>query len=476
MKWLKCLWMVAVGALPVLATAQCGLVLTSAGVTEDCSSWDTPQAGASWNGGTAPFTVTFTSLFGSVLVQQVTWNGWWSGVLGAQPGVNQATVLVVDAVGCTASTVVSWADHIPMPPEISVVNDCAVGITLGWTGKYSTGISTSQYSACPGPWTYNIFNTGTMVTWNGSVASDWTPGPGTHWRFNTALPPGNYVVDIFPTANLGLTCNGIQVECFRPTSVLIPGAMGDCGVNFNLRAALAGALPSGTWMTDQLRAGALVPTVEPYSGLGYTYVGSSPGASIAPSLLGITGANAIVDWVVVELRSATNPAIVLHSRSALIQRDGDVVGLTGAAPINVPLAQGSYHVALRHRNHLGIMTSSAVALLGDPSASTIDFRSASTATYGTSARVAVGSVQCLWPGDASGEGSIRYTGTGNDRDLILQSIGGLVPTNTVVNVYSNRDVNMNGTIMYTGTGNDRDVILQAIGGVVPTAVRAQQLP
>ncbi|MFN6116815.1 MAG: hypothetical protein ACK46C_13160, partial [Flavobacteriales bacterium] len=274
----------------------------------------------------------------------------------------------------------------------------------------------------------------------------------------------------------GLTCNGIQVECYRPTSILVPGTLGDCGVNFNLRAALAGALPSGTWMIDQLRAATLVPTTEPYSALGYAYVGSSSGAAIAPALLATTGANAIVDWVVVELRSAADPSVVLHSRPALIQRDGDVVGLNGTSPINAPLSTGSYYVALRHRNHLGIMTASARALTGDASATTVDFRLASTPTYGTSARTAVGTVQCLWPGDASGEGSIRYTGPGNDRDLVLQAIGGSVPTNTVVNVYSSRDVNMNGTIMYTGSGNDRDVILQAIGGSVPTSVRTQQLP
>lgn len=166
--------------------------------------------------------------------------------------------------------------------------------------------------------------------------------------------------------------------------------------------------------------------------------------------------------------------VVLHSRPALIQRDGDVVGLNGAASINAPLSQGSYYVALRHRNHLDIMTATALALTGDASA--IDFRLTGTATYGTSARTPVGAIQCLWPGDANGEGSIRYTGSGNDRDVILQAIGGIVPTNTVNNVYDRRDVNMNGTIRYTGTGNDRDVILQTIGGTVPTAVRAQQLP
>ena len=465
----------AVSALPALVAAQCNLVLSNASVTEDCSSYDQPVGAASWTGGTAPYTVTFTALSGSVVAQAVAWGGEWGGTLAAQAGVNQVTVTVTDAMGCVASTFVSWADHIPMPPQLHVVNDCTVGITLRWTGKYSTGISTAQYSACPGPWTYNIVHAGTNTTWNGPVSDDWTIGPGTNWLFNEPLPTGICVVDIFPT-NAGTTCNGIQVECYRPTVISVPGTLGDCGVNFNLRTALAGALPAGTFMTDQLRVAGLVPTVEPYNALGYNYVGSSPGVALTPSLLTTTGANAIVDWVIVELRRASNPMVVLHSRPALIQRDGDVVGLNGATSINAPLSQGSYYVALRHRNHLGIMTATALALTGDASATTIDFRLASTATYGTSARTPVGAIQCLWPGDANGEGSIRYTGSGNDRDVILQAIGGIIPTNTVNNVYDRRDVNLSGSILYTGSGNDRDVVLQTIGGVVPTAIRVQQLP
>ena len=44
------------------------------------------------------------------------------------------------------------------------------------------------------------------------------------------------------------------------------------------------------------------------------------------------------------------------------------------------------------------------------------------------------------------------------------------------NVYSPLDINMDGVIHYTATNNDRDIILQTIGGVVPTATRVQQWP
>ena len=182
-----------------------------------------------------------------------------------------------------------------------------------------------------------------------------------------------------------------------------------------------------------------------------------------------------MDWVVVEVRQPNAPYAVLHSRPALIQRDGDVIDASGSSTINTPLPPGSYRIALRHRNHLGVMSNST-ALTLDPTGVLVDLTSISTSVYGTNARVAVGSIQCLWPGDGNGNGTVQYTGTGNDRDPVLVAIGGSVATNTVANVYNRLDVNMNGTISYTGLGNDRDVILQAIGGSVASATRTQQLP
>jgi hypothetical protein len=54
-------------------------------------------------------------------------------------------------------------------------------------------------------------------------------------------------------------------------------------------------------------------------------------------------------------------------------------------------------------------------------------------------------------------------------------VGGATPTNTVTG-YLRADINLDGIVRYTGANNDRDLILQTIGGVVPTATRLQQLP
>jgi hypothetical protein len=246
-------------------------------------------------------------------------------------------------------------------------------------------------------------------------------------------------------------------------------------VNFKLRAALDGALPSGTLMTDGLRSAGLIPMTEPYSALGYTYTGSAPGASIgSSSLLTITGNDAIVDWVVVELRNNSAPYAVVYSRPALLQRDGDIISPNGSTYLSCPVPAATYCVALRHRNHLGIMTANGISLTGTPV--TVDLRVATTPCYGTNARVLKGTVHCLWAGDADGNGSVKYTGTGNDRDLILQTVGSTTPNNVVGGVYNRRDLNLDGQVKYTGTANDRDIILTTVGSTTPNNVRAAQLP
>lgn len=61
------------------------------------------------------------------------------------------------------------------------------------------------------------------------------------------------------------------------------------------------------------------------------------------------------------------------------------------------------------------------------------------------------------------------------RAPLLVAVGGTVPTNTAEG-YLRADVDLDGTVKYTGAGNDRDMILQAIGGAVPTHSWTAQIP
>jgi hypothetical protein len=227
-------------------------------------------------------------------------------------------------------------------------------------------------------------------------------------------------------------------------------------------------------MNTDLQAQGLVPLSEPYTAAGYAHVGGG-GESTSSAVLSVTGANAVVDWVVVELRSAAAPSVVVATRSALLQADGDVVSASdGTSAVSVGAPPASYYLALRHRNHLGIMTAAPVTL--SQTATTLDLASGAVPLYGGSAAAKpLAGKYALFAGDVDRNSVIRYTGSANDRDPILLRIGGASPTSTA-NGYYPEDVNLDGVVRYTGADNDRDPILVNVGGSVPTATRSAQLP
>ncbi|MCB0769523.1 MAG: hypothetical protein KDC00_03865, partial [Flavobacteriales bacterium] len=177
---------------------------------------------------------------------------------------------------------------------------------------------------------------------------------------------------------------------------------------------LEGPYDSGTGlMNDPLRSLPEFPLVEPYTGMGYTHFGGGGGESIDPAVLAVTGPNAIVDWVVLELRIDLIVSLTVATRSALLQRDGDVVDLDGVSPVTFLNSSSAYYVAIRHRNHLGGMTMSGLSL--GTTATTVDFTDPLTATYGTEARKTISGAfpaEVLWSGDVTFDGEIKYTGSG----------------------------------------------------------------
>ena len=154
---------------------------------------------------------------------------------------------------------------------------------------------------------------------------------------------------------------------------------GTSGVNVSAGVWLEGPFVSGpVLMYDSLRVKGMIPTTEPYTGLGFANAGGGGGETTTAGVLAVSGANAIGDWVRLELRSSSDAASILATRQCLVQRDGDVVATDGVSPVTFNVGVGNYYVAIRHRNHLGCMTASAVALSGTPVA--VNFRSSGTAT------------------------------------------------------------------------------------------------
>lgn len=250
-----------------------------------------------------------------------------------------------------------------------------------------------------------------------------------------------------------------------------------------VRAMLGGIYTNG-YMPTVLRQQGLVPNVEPYTALGFQQYGGGGSETAHPSWWTIASLDGPVDWVRVELRSSADPSIIVATKQALVISTGTVFETDGGTALRFNVPPGNYYVALRHRTHLGCMTATPVALQGPitvpwSAINGVDLSSSATATWGTNARKlgdTLYNYMVLWPGNTNGDGLVKYTGANNDRDPILQAIGGVVPTNTLNGVYDQHDVNMDGTVKYTGSFNDRDPILQTIGGTVPTLTRAEQLP
>ena len=381
-------------------------------------------------------------------------------------------ILLVLTSGDSLVTLVNteaWYDDIgliynvtpsPSVSSVAVNGTDPVAITVGYsTGGTPVGstVFTAQLSNSSGGFGSPV-NIGTLTgtsatgTINCSIPGGTAPGTGYRIRViasNTAYAP----------VPVPFTITG--------TSTVLLAA----------KVRLEGPYTAGTGlMGDALRTLGSFPLSEPYTGLGYAHVGGGGETTTAP-VLAVTGNNAIVDWLVLELRTSAPPHTVVATRSALVQRDGDVVGTDGVSSVAFNAAAGSYRVAVRHRNHLGCMTANAVSL--SSSATSLDLSAAATAMYGTAARKSITGTfptQALWAGDATFNGQVKYTGSGNDRDPVLTTVGSTTPNNVVAGAYSTRDVNLNGEVKYTGSGNDRDPILVNVGSTTPNNVRTQQLP
>jgi len=266
----------------------------------------------------------------------------------------------------------------------------------------------------------------------------------------------------------GASNGALPYDGLVPESAVIPQSVGLAAKVF-----LEGPFVSGTGlMNANLRSLPSFPLTEPFSALGFTQVGGG-GETIAPSVLATSGNNAVVDWVLVELRNAATPATLVRTQAALLQSDGDIVGLDNNSTLTLPVPAGTYHVAIRHRNHLGVMTGTAVALSSSPTS--LDLTTGLVGTYGTNALKTVGAYRVLRTGNSFRNTNIKYTGSQNDRDPILIRVGSITPNNTA-NGYFQEDVNLNGQVKYTGSANDRDPILLNVGSIAPNNTVTEQLP
>ncbi|WP_035086202.1 leucine-rich repeat domain-containing protein [Aquimarina latercula] len=184
-------------------------------------------------------------------------------------------------------------------------------------------------------------------------------------------------------------------------------------------------------MRDDLRVAGLIPTTSPYS----------DGLTLDATVFDITGNNGIVDWVFVQLRDPNDASIVIEEKSALLQRDGDIVNTSGSSSLSFTLDEDDYFISIEHRNHLGILSANAITLSAAPTV--IDFTADLSVTQGgINALVEISEGKfAMVAGDFDENGQVQPTDVSDTTSAIGTS------------AYSNADMDMNGQIQPADINN-----------------------
>ena len=181
------------------------------------------------------------------------------------------------------------------------------------------------------------------------------------------------------------------------------------------------SLRSATFDDSQVGYGVL-PSTDPY--LGTITVNDGLPATM-------------VDWVLVELRATATGATVAQAVGCLLS-DGSVTDTTGTNGLAFTgLESGTpYYIVVKHRNHLSVMSSSAVTIDEGNSSVEHDFTVSGAAYGGNSLAVKqVGSDYAMIAGDGDGNGQVQT----NDRS-------GPWAEQTGLSGYKSADYDMNGFV------------------------------
>jgi hypothetical protein len=249
------------------------------------------------------------------------------------------------------------------------------------------------------------------------------------YSFNDSVNTSQDSVDVTQNSDVSLgtvrVTNG-QFALYTQKADVVSGVEGYVGwawiilkpvqnsITANLKVFLEGPYNGSGTMTTMLNTNHLIPLTSDSSYPTATY-------SYSASVVGSIPDTNIVDWVFVELRNGPGSETKAASRAAFLKKDGTIVGTDGISPVTFPgLSPGNYYVVIRHRNHLAIMTASAIPL--SSSSALYDFTTSQSQAYGTNAMKDLGGGYfSTYSGDANNDGQVDADDrafTWNERNLI----------------------------------------------------------
>ncbi|MFK7947612.1 MAG: DUF1501 domain-containing protein [Saprospiraceae bacterium] len=117
--------------------------------------------------------------------------------------------------------------------------------------------------------------------------------------------------------------------------------------------------------------------------------------------------NDMVDWILLELRQADDLTQVVDRQAALLRKDGIIMQLDGTPGVAFNnVVTGTYHLAIFHRNHLGVVSSIPVVL--DNVNYVYDFTQADWKAHGLQQQKQIGNnIYGMYAGDLNGDNIIN---------------------------------------------------------------------
>lgn len=235
-------------------------------------------------------------------------------------------------------------------------------------------------------------------------------------------------------------------------------------IRLQARVMLQGAYDSKTkQMRDSLRVKGVLPAQSPYPAPAVK-LPEAGSTTLTKEVLALSNNDAVVDWVIVELRDANTPGLIRARLTGVVQRDGDIVDAASGAGTLLLLGveAGRYFIAIKHRNHLGAMTAAPLTLSAVPAM--VDFSQKSMLTYGENAQVHQADTLLLWAGNTNADAYLIAQGPANDSGKILSSVlttpaNSQYTTNYKLEGYLATDTNMDGVGLFAGPSNDLDLLL-----------------
>lgn len=228
-----------------------------------------------------------------------------------------------------------------------------------------------------------------------------------------------------PAINTGDPSNP-GMEAYTGSAPEIGAYETERGIEINVRVMLEGAYDSGTGlMHDELRQRNNLPVANPW-----TLTSNIPASAYA-----ITGNNALVDWVLVELRDPNDLSVLLYTDSGLLQRDGDLVDYDGITPVTIDWSlPGSFYVVIKQKNHLPVMTPTPLTVINNQ----VNYDCTTANSYSGNAFGQKQITPNFW---------VAFAGDGNDdRDINAQDNALWAQESGMFDVYSAFDHNMNGDV------------------------------